>query len=129
MRRSANIWIVDDDEGVRFGLQNFLRSAGCAVRAFGSAEECLDALDSDVPDCLVTDLQMPGMGGLALQEQLNKRGRNFPVIVMTAFPTSEAEWRSARFGAKAFLTKPVDPDELLEQVEANLGDPDDRNPG
>ena len=128
VKRSNSIWIVDDDEDVRFGLQNFLRSAGCVVRTFDHARACLRALDSSTPDCLITDLHMPGMDGLALQEHLKGLGRRFPVIVMTAFPTREAEQRSTKLGASAFLSKPIDPEQLLEQVEKNLGGFDERRP-
>ena len=125
----ANIWIVDDDEDVRFGLQNFLRSAGCVVRTFDRAEACLSALEGGGPDCLVTDLHMPGMNGLELQEELNRRGRSFPVVVMTAFKTGEAELRSKKLGACAFMVKPIDPEQLLAQVETSLRDCDGSNPG
>jgi FixJ family two-component response regulator len=125
VRQSARISIVDDDEDVRFAIQNFLRSAGCDVRTFDNADEFLGSLEGGAPDCLVTDLHMPGMGGLSLQEELNRLGRSFPVIVMTAFPTLEAEERSAELGASAFLSKPIDPEQLLRLVETNLGGFDD----
>ena len=128
MRQSANIWIVDDDEDVRFGLCSFLRSAGCVVRTFNSAEACLGALDDSAPDLLLTDLHMPGMDGLALQEHLNGLRRQFPVMVMTAFPTGEAEQRSIGLGACVFLTKPIDPEQLLAQVQGSLGGCDESKP-
>jgi DNA-binding NtrC family response regulator len=129
VKGSASIWIIDDDEDVRLGLQNFLRSAGCTVHTFDRAEASLEALSESWPDLLLTDLNMPGMGGLALQQHLNGMGRQFPVIVMTAYPTPEAEQRSARLGAAAFLTKPIDPELLLEQVESSLGGCDESKPG
>lgn len=113
---APNVAIVDDDEGVRASLENYLRSAGVAVRTFGSAESFLASPDRLATDCLITDLHMPGMDGLALQAELNRRGRAFPVIVMTAFPTDAARAESARQGAAAFLAKPVDPDMLLDRV-------------
>jgi FixJ family two-component response regulator len=118
--QTAIVSIVDDDEDVRLALKNFLRSAGLEVRTFESAQAFLDSPDREQTDCLVTDIHMPGMDGLALQEELNRQGRTFPVIVLTAFPTPEAEQRSAKLGAAAFLTKPVDPDQLLERVEGSL---------
>lgn len=121
VERSASIWIVDDDEDVRLALENFLRSAGCDVRTFDRADGVLRALEVGAPDCVVTDLHMPGMDGLALQEELNARGRSFPVIVMTAFASSDAKERSMRLGASAFLSKPIDPEELLRMVQAKLG--------
>jgi len=118
--RALTVSIVDDDEDVRLALGNLLRSAGFGVFAFQNAEAFLESPDRGATDCLVTDLHMPGMGGLALQEELNRQGRTFPVIVMTAFPTHDAEQRSLELGAAAFLSKPVDPDHLLERVERSL---------
>jgi FixJ family two-component response regulator len=120
MRRSPTICIVDDDADVRSSLENFLRSAGVDVQVFGSAKEFLATGEQAGIDCLITDLHMDDMDGLALQEELNSRHRSFPVIVMTAFPTKDTEERSMRLGASAYLVKPVDPDLLLERVEAML---------
>lgn len=114
------ICIVDDDEGVRASLENYLRSAGLKVLTFESAESFLASPDRADTGCLITDLHMPGIDGLALQEELNRAGRDFPVIVMTAYPTSNARERSECLGAAAFLVKPVDPDMLLDRVEEML---------
>jgi FixJ family two-component response regulator len=126
LRQTPIISIVDDDEGVRSSLENYLRAAGVAVRTFGSAETFLASADRLETDCLITDLHMPGMDGLALQEELNRIGRAFPVIVMTAFPTDSAREEAAALGAAAFLTKPVDPDALLDRVEEILPQTPDR---
>ncbi len=120
MRRSPTICIVDDDDDVRSSLENYLRSAGVEVRAFESAEGFLASSDRLEADCLITDLHMPGMDGMSLQRELNRIGRTFPVIVMTAFPTHAAQEQSASLGAVAFLVKPVDPDLLLDRVEELL---------
>ncbi len=120
MKQPVTICIVDDDEDVRSSLENYLRAAGMDVRTFGSAESFLASPDRAEADCLVTDLHMPGTDGLALQHELNRIGRRFPVIVMTAFPTPAARTESASLGAAAFLEKPIDPDALLDQVEAIL---------
>lgn len=121
MRRNPILCIVDDDDDVRSSLENYLRAAGVAVRTFGSAEHFLASPDRLEADCLITDLHMPGMDGLALQQELNRIGRAFPVIVMTAFPTIAAREQSAGLGCAAFLAKPVDPDLLLDRVEEILG--------
>ena len=118
MRQDATISIIDDDQDVRSALQNFLRSAGLQVRTFDGAESFLDSPHRDATDCLITDINMPGMNGLELHEQLLRLGCGFPVIIMTAFPTPEAKERSAKLGATAFLTNPLDPDQLLECVES-----------
>jgi FixJ family two-component response regulator len=117
VKHSPVIGIVDDDFDVRQSLRNFLRSAGIDVRTFGSAEEFLATAAMEDIDCLLTDLHMDGMDGLELQAELNRQETRFPVIVMTAFPTPDVERRSLRLGAAAFLTKPIDPDALLERME------------
>lgn len=120
MKARATICIVDDDHDVRSSLENYLRAAGMDVRTFDSAESFLASSDRGKTDCLVTDLHMPGLSGLELQQELNRAGRCFPVIVMTAFPTAAARTESASLGAVAFLEKPIDPDALLDRVEAIL---------
>lgn len=120
MRHSPTICIVDDDIDVRSSLENLLRSVGMSVRTFGSAESFLETFDQSGVDCVITDLHMPGIDGLALQEELNGRGRDFPVIMMTAFPTNAAREQSLRLGAAAFLEKPIDPDNLIERLEKML---------
>lgn len=120
MPETPAVCIVDDDRDVRMSLESFLRSVGAKVRTFDSAESFLGFESSGETGCLVTDLHMPGMGGLALQEELVRRGRSYPVIVMTAFPTAEAKAASASFGAADFFVKPVDPELLLERVEELL---------
>ena len=110
------IAIVDDDPGVRGSVDSLLRSTGMAGRSFSSGEEllCCDEQDSIV--CIITDLHMSGMTGIELQARLVERGWSQPVIFMTAFPTDAARAQAMQGGARAFLTKPIDPDELLEAV-------------
>jgi len=120
LKQPATICIVDDDDGVRCSLENYLRAAGITVCTFDSAETFLASSHRATADCLVTDLNMPGLDGLALQRELNRIGRRFPVIVMTAFPAASARMESANLGATAFLEKPIDPDALLEKLEAIL---------
>jgi FixJ family two-component response regulator len=120
LRHPVTICIVDDDDDVRSSLENYLRSAGMNVRTFGSAEVFLASPCRATADCLVTDLHMPGLDGLGLQRELNRIGRRFPVVVMTAFPAAATRLACARLGAVAFLEKPIDPDALLERLEAIL---------
>ncbi len=112
------ICVVDDDEGVRESLGNFLRSAGMGVRTFATAEAFL-AYVGDA-DCLVTDLNLKGMDGFSLQMVLLQLGRRPPVIVMTAFATPAVRSRSLALGACAFMTKPLDPETLLLLIEDAL---------
>jgi FixJ family two-component response regulator len=114
------VCIVDDDMDVRRSLESFLRSTGTPVLTFPSAESFLLFDIGDAPVCLITDLHMPGMDGLALQREVVRRGRSYPVIVMTAFPTPDAKRDAANLGVAAFFAKPVDPELLLDRVEALL---------
>jgi len=115
------ICVVDDDEEVRDSVGTFFRSAGIEVEKFDSAEALLDWSDLPSMQCLITDLHMPGMDGLDLQEALRRRGSQVPVILMTAFPGPEARARAEALGVAAFVSKPTDPEALLETVEELLG--------
>jgi FixJ family two-component response regulator len=119
MARPASIVaIVDDDPGVRGSLDSLIRSAGMGTLVFGNAEELLASNAQDRFGCIVTDLHMPGMSGLDLQAEIGRRGWRQPLIVMTAFPTDAARTHALDAGAAAFLAKPIDPDSLLDAIEA-----------
>lgn len=118
MSSSSVIAIVDDDAGVRGSLDSLMRSVGMTTRAFSSAEDLLDCGDQAGLACIVTDLHMPGMNGLELQAEMLRRGWANPLILMTAFPTDAARDQALAGGALAFLTKPIDPDRLLDAIEA-----------
>jgi FixJ family two-component response regulator len=120
LNTATPICVVDDDEAVRMSLKSFLRSTGTPVLTFPSAEAFLGEMAQNNVKCLITDLHMPGMDGLALQQELNRQGYRYPVIVMTAYPTEAAKEAATRLGAAAFMAKPVDPDILLECLEALL---------
>lgn len=120
MRTGCLICVVDDDEEVRESVGTFFRSAGIKLVKFAAAEDLLAFPDLAGMDFLITDLHMPGMNGLELQRELQRRGHQVPVILMTAFPTPEAREEAKRLGIAAFVTKPTDPEMLLEQVEALL---------
>lgn len=111
------IGIVDDDPDVRGSLDSLTRSAGMTPRCFSGAGELLADAAHDTLTCIVTDLHMPGMNGLELQAEVSRRGWRQPVILMTAYPTDAARAQAMLAGAAAFLTKPIDPDALLEAIE------------
>lgn len=117
MPASRIVAIVDDDPDVRGSLDSLLRSAGMTPRGFASGEDLLAAAIERDLICVVTDLHMPGMTGLDLQAEMTRRGWVVPVIVVTAYPTDAAREQAVAGGAAAFLTKPVDPDGLLEAIE------------
>jgi FixJ family two-component response regulator len=116
MQAGVVIAIVDDDPDVRGGLVSLVRSTGAEVRSYASAEAYLAEDAPRQTDCLLTDLNLPGISGLELQAALKSLGAACPVVLMTAFPTDAARAQASVAGAAAFLVKPVDPDALLDLI-------------
>jgi FixJ family two-component response regulator len=107
--------IVDDDESVCRAVRRLVRSMAMDAETFSSGQQFLDLLEampSYQPDCLILDVQMPGLNGLELQDRLLARGNTIPVIFITAHDQVGAREKALSFGALAFLRKPFD-DELL----------------
>jgi FixJ family two-component response regulator len=119
--RQANIFIVDDDPAVRTSLDSVLRSDGFNVRTFESADVFLGQQVPDEPGCLLLDVRLPGMNGLALQEQLLVRGDvHLPIIFITAHGEIPDSVRAVKAGAVEFLTKPFTYERLVEAIEQAL---------
>lgn len=114
------IHVVDDDLSVRRSLQRLFRSAGFAVEAYDSANAFLEKAEEDVCGCLVLDVKMPGMSGLALQEHLGKRELSLPIVFITGHGDIPMSVRTIKKGAVDFLTKPFDDHELLDSVQEAL---------
>lgn len=115
------IWIVDDDISVRKSLDRLIRSAGMEVRVFASAEEFLNSAHPRKADCLILDVQLPGMTGTQLFHHLSIHDYKVPVIFITAHGSDEhARSEAASDRTVAYLIKPFSGDELLESVNAAL---------
>lgn len=117
---SGLVGIVDDDELVREAVQGLLRGAGLAARAFASAEQFLRSGAQHSCSCLITDVRMPGMSGLALQARLQAEQIRIPIIFITAHADEQTRTQAARSGAVTLLAKPFDDDVLLGAVRAAL---------
>src|SRR5215813_7407674 len=113
----AFIAIVDDDPSVQRGLQRLLRSAGWRAETFASAQEFLARSLAESPNCVVLDLQLPGLSGLDLQKQMAEVGLEIPIVFVTGHGDIPASVRAMKAGAVQFLTKPVDEQELLQAIE------------
>jgi len=113
---SATVFVVDDDEAVRDSLELLVATTGLAVETFASAREFLDAYDPERAGCLVTDIRMPGMSGLELQEHLVALGASIPVIVLTGHGDVPAAVRALKAGAVDFVEKPFKPQALLDLI-------------
>ena len=114
------IAIVDDDEALREGMKSLVRSLGYSVSTFGSAEEFLNSEQISRTSCLITDLQMPGLSGLDLQDRLIATGHRFPVIFLTGFPDEDVRMRAMKAGAIGFLSKPCRDEHLLGYLNKAL---------
>ena len=112
--------VVEDEESVRKALGRLLRSAALGVDAYASGEEFLRTLPGRMPDCLLLDLQLPGMNGLAVLSRLRESNFRLPVVFITA-TGNLAECKQATLsGATAWLQKPVDDRVLLETIAQAL---------
>ena len=110
------IAIVDDDPSAREGLQSLIRSIGLRVETFASAQEFLARRGADAPNCLVLDLQLPGLSGLDLQKELAELNLEIPIVFLTGHGDIPASVQAMKAGAVEFLTKPFDDQELLKAI-------------
>ncbi len=112
-----DVWIVDDDQSVRWVLEKALNQADMQTRSFERAEHLLEAIDDAEPDVLITDVRMPGMSGIALLERLRNSRPELPIIVITAHSDLENAVAAYKGGAFEYLPKPFDIDEAVELVQ------------
>ena len=111
------VWIVDDDQSVRWVLEKALRQADMETRSFERAEHLLAAIDTATPDVLITDVRMPGMSGIVLLERLQERVPGLPIIVITAHSDLDNAVAAYQGGAFEYLPKPFDIDDAIELVQ------------
>ena len=116
MTKALEIWVVDDDESIRWVMQKSLMRAGMKVQTFEGAAELFDALSEDTPDVLISDIRMPGVSGLELMERVRRDKPNLPVIIMTAHSDLDSAVASYKGGAFEYLPKPFDVDAVAELV-------------
>lgn len=116
MTSQARVFIVDDDAAVRDALAFQLEAAGYDVTALPGARDFLDICTADTPGCVILDVDMPGMDGPALQEELERRGLRLPIIFLSGKGTIPVTVRTIKAGALDFLTKPVQARVLLDRV-------------
>jgi len=110
------VWIVDDDAGIRWVLERAMEQAGLSCRGFDSATPALEALANGHPDVLVTDIRMPGPDGLDLLARLKSHWPDLPVIVITAHSDLDSAVAAYQGGAFEYLPKPFDIDQAVELV-------------
>ena len=115
-----SIYVVDDDASVREAMESLIQSAGLRVETFASAQEFLASPRADGPSCLVLDVQLPGLSGLDLQQELAKADVRIPIIFLTGHGDIPTSVRAIKAGALEFLTKPFDDQDLLDAIQQGI---------
>jgi DNA-binding NtrC family response regulator len=110
------VYVVDDDVSVREGVASLIRSAGLEAKALASGQEFLALQRPEIPSCLVLDVQLPGLSGLDVQQELVRSGANLPIIFLTGYGDIPMTVRAIQAGAAGFLTKPFEKEELLSAI-------------
>ena len=117
------VWIVDDDRSIRWVLEKALQKAEIPVQTFQSADEVLNALKTETPSVLVSDIRMPNQSGLELLSEIKKNADwKFPVIIMTAFSDLDSAVSSYQGGAFEYLPKPFDIGKAIELIERAIAE-------
>jgi len=117
---TGTVFVVDDDEMVRDAASWLLESAGCRVSLFDSGEDLLSHCTPDDAGCVVLDMRLPGLSGLALQDELIRSGYTQPVIVLTGYGEVAVAVRAFQRGAFDFIEKPYSSEQLVDSVQAAL---------
>src|SRR5580700_72514 len=116
----SEVYILDDDVSVREAVGSLIRSVGLKVRTFASAQEFLAGLRKERPSCLVLDIQLPDINGFELQQELATKDIQIPIIFLTGHGDIPMSVRAIKAGALEFLTKPFDPEDLLEAIQQGM---------
>lgn len=117
MTTQSHIWIIDDDDSIRWILQKALEAAGFFVTSFDNANTILEKLKHEEPDAIITDVRMPGIDGLELLSHLSADHPDLPVIIMTAHTDLDSAVSAYQGGAFEYLPKPFDIDEAVEVAQ------------
>lgn len=117
MTIKPSIAVVDDDQSVRDATTSLLRSLGYIAKGFGSADEFLSSNRLHITSCLIADVQMHGMSGLALYGHLTATGKPIPTILITAYPDDDVRARALSAGVTNYLVKPFSEADLIHSIE------------
>jgi RNA polymerase sigma factor (sigma-70 family) len=114
------IHVVDDDSSFRSAIARLLSAAGYEVALYETSQQLLDKPPTSLTDCILLDVQMPGLSGLQLQDRLSKLGNRLPIVFLTGHADIPTSVRAIKAGAEDFLTKPVTNEQLLETIRRAL---------
>lgn len=120
MTASKSVAIIDDDRLVRSAAASLMRSFGLAASTFASAEEFLGSGPEDY-GCIISDVQMPGMSGLDLQDELHRLGSTTPILLVTAYPNARIRERALAGGALDLVEKPWIVEDIIACLEGIMG--------
>ena len=112
--------IIDDDEFIRDATNRLVRSLGFSAPTFASADEFLRSPRLHDTSCVISDVQMPGIGGIELQNMLVAKGKSVPIIFITAFPDERVRAQAMKAGAICFLSKPFEGSTLIQCINDAL---------
>jgi len=116
----AIVFVVDDDSSIREAIKSLVSLVGLRVETFGSAQEFLRNERPDLPGCVVLDVELPGLSGLDLQQELAAHGIKLPIIFITGYGDIPMSVRAMKAGATEFLTKPFRDQDLLDAIHQAL---------
>ncbi len=114
------VYVIDDDEGARHSLEFLLDVAGVRVRSFASADAFLKAAPPLARACVVTDVRMPGMSGIELADEMQRRGAGAPVIIITGHADVPLAIQAMKAGVADFIEKPFDDEVMLAAIRKAL---------
>ena len=116
----APVCVVDDDDSIRESIEGLLRVEGISVETYRSAKEFLARPSGEPPGCLILDVNLPGLSGLDLQRELTRADVYIPIIFLTGHGDIPMSVRAIKAGALEFLTKPLDPEDLLSAIQEGM---------
>jgi len=120
MTNKQTVFIIDDDKGIRDGLEMLLESIGLESRSFASGSAFLDVYDAKMTGCLILDIRMPKMSGLEVQRKLKKLSCLIPIIFITGHGDIPMAVEAMRLGAIDFIRKPFNEQDLIDRINEAL---------
>lgn len=117
---TAIVYVIDDDESMRFSLSALLRSIGLRVETFASPQAFLEFRKANVPSCLILDVRLRGENGLSFQQEMIKQGLHMPILFMTGYGDMEMCVKAMKAGALDFFPKPFRDQDMLDAVTQAL---------
>ena len=122
------VWIVDDDESIRWVLEKALARENIPLKSFSSADDVLEAMERETPQVLVSDIRMPGKSGLHLLEETKKRFPHLPIIIMTAYSDLDSAVSAFQGGAFEYLSKPFDLGRAVDLIKRAMKESEAKAP-